>query len=143
MTKVVKSPYPKTRPTDRELRRSGRQLAAHAAKWMEGNRDAFLAVYRFLKAQQARGSAGRVRDWVICYLIQEGYQTDARMAMINGDWAVVARYYVLLDPSLFGAPIRLVSSVVDHYGLVQVSWLPDLSMPAEEVSAAWRAMCGR
>lgn len=107
---------------------SGRRLAEDAHRWLEKNQDGFYKLLHFVQGQQLKGIKGRLRDRVAVYCIENGIQAGVTgYKFANGLWAALARYMVLVDPSLLNNPIEMKDSVIDCYGLLPVSYL----MPKE------------
>lgn len=104
----------------------GRNLARRSLMWMESNQQAFFAIYSFLKKLQKEKTKGRVRDRVAAYCIDKGINVGDSYAFNNDFWAAISRYAVLFDPSLLSDPVKFRDSDIDCYGLLPVSYLPDL-----------------
>lgn len=122
----IKSPHTRAELTmTGERINNGRRLAENTAAWMEGNKEAFFAIYRYVKTMQAEENFGRVRDrvaaWCVDNLIKVG-NDDFRFS--NDYWAGISRYLVIYDDSLLDAPIIFRDSDIDCYGLPPVSYLP-------------------
>lgn len=104
----------------------GRNLARRSLAWMECNQASFISIYYFLKRLQKDEIRGRVRDRVAAHCLDKGIQVGDSYAFNNDYWAAISRYAVLFDPSLLGNPIRFRDSDIDCYGLLPVSYLPDI-----------------
>lgn len=119
--------------------RKGRALAVSAKRWMEGNEPVFRALYGYMKQLQGEGARDNLRSRALLWLEDTGQSTPGGRKLWNGDWAGVERYMVLLDPTLDGDPVSMRDSWIDCFGLLPVSWLPDLS---DNPAAAWEARHG-
>ena len=126
--KPIKSPHKRTRLTiTGERITNGRRLAIRTASWMEGNREAFFAIYGYVKSMQSEESFGRVRDRVASWVAGNLTKFDNEDFRFGNDyWAGISRYLVLYDDSLRDAPIIFCDSDIDCWGLVPVSYLPNL-----------------
>lgn len=106
---------------------SGRKMAEQTRRWMEGNERAFLEIYRFVKDMQVSGGRGRVRDRVAAFCVDHEIEVgDSPYTFNNTWWAGISRYLVLHDPKLMGDPITFRDSDIDCYGLLPVSYLPEI-----------------
>lgn len=106
---------------------AGRKAALEARAWMERNRDAFFDIYGFVKKLQSQEKVGRVRDRVAVFCMERGIEVDdGPYRFANARWAAIARYMALYDPSLVDAPLAFNDSDIDCYGLLPVSYLPEL-----------------
>lgn len=106
---------------------AGRKMALDAKTWMERNKDAFFAIYGFVKSLQSQEKVGRVRDRVAVFCMERGIKVvDEPYKFANAKWAGIARYMALYDPSLIDAPLKFNDSDIDCYGLMPVSYLPNL-----------------
>jgi hypothetical protein len=106
---------------------AGRKMALEAKSWMERNKDAFFEIYGFVKSLQSQEKVGRVRDRVAVFCMERGINVlDEPYKFANAKWAGIARYLALYDPSLMDAPLKFADSDIDCYGLMPVSYLPDL-----------------
>lgn len=113
---------------------SGREMATKVHRWMEVNEAAFRKIYGFVKEMQRTGSKGRVRDRVAAFCVDQSIEVgDEPYTFNNTWWAGISRYLVLHDPSLMEDPIRFRDSDIDCYGLLPVSYLPEIE-PNIEVS---------
>lgn len=124
--KPIPSPHTRTSLTKTGKRiNNGRRLIERTARWMEGNKSAFFAIYRYVKTMQSEENSGRVRDrvaaWCVDNLIKVG---DDDFRFSNDFWAGISRYLVIYDDSLLDAPIIFRDSDIDCYGLLPVSYLP-------------------
>lgn len=127
MSGVVTSPNATKRPASAADIESGRKMAESTRRWMEGNEAAFRKIYRFVKGMQIQGGKGRVRDRVAAFCVDQSIDVgDAPYTFNNSWWAGISRYLVLHDPSLQDDPIRFRESDIDCYGLLPVSYLPEL-----------------
>lgn len=125
--KPIPSPNARKLPIDGEKMRKGREMAYRVHKWMERSEPAFFAIYGFVKRMQSDETGGRVRDRVAVYCIEQQLVVGMdEYAFANGFWAGISRYLVLYDESLRDAPIKFNDSHIDYYGLLPVSYLPDL-----------------
>lgn len=105
----------------------GRQMALEAQAWMEDGEDAFRAVHGFLVGLRDSEKRGRVRDRVALFCIDHGLNVGGgSRAFANAKWAAMERYLALYDPSLVGTVIEMQDSYIDCYGLLPVSWLPEI-----------------
>lgn len=132
MKGVIRSPYTPARAMDAAHIESGRKMAESTRRWMEGNEPAFRKIYRFVKDMQRYGGKGRVRDRVAAFCVDQSIEVgDAPYTFNNTWWAGISRYLVLHDPSLLNDPIRFRDSDIDCYGLLPVSYLPELQEVCE------------
>lgn len=105
----------------------GRQMALEAQAWMEGARDEFMAVHGFLAGLRDAGRKGRVRDRAAIFCLDNGISfAGGKRGLTNANWAAMERYLALYDPSLVGTVIEMGDSYIDCYGLLPVSWLPEI-----------------
>lgn len=125
--KPIKSPNERKFPIDGAKILKGRDMAYKSHRWMERSERAFFEIYRFVKQMQRDETAGRVRDRVAVYCIERQLVVGMDVYTFgNAYWAGISRYLVLYDESLRDAPIRFNDSYIDYYGLLPVSYLPDL-----------------
>lgn len=103
----------------------GRRMALEAQAWMEGSEDAFRAVHGFLKRLQADGRRGRIRDRVATFCADNGIKVGEH-GFRNGFWAALVRYLALYDPTLMDGVLEMNDSYIDCYGLLPVSWMPEI-----------------
>lgn len=107
---------------------NGRAMARMTNTWMENHKDAFFEIYSFVKSLQAQEKVGRVRDRVAVFCMAKGIHLGYDPYKFgNAYWAGIARYLALYDPSLVGAPLKFNDSDIDCYGLLPVSYLPELA----------------
>lgn len=105
----------------------GRAMARETWRWMEANEGSFMAVLRYVQGLKARGVKGRLRDRVAIFCADNGIEVGENGRLFtNGTFAGIVRYMVLLDPSLDGGPVVMNDSYIDCYGLLPVSWLPEI-----------------
>ena len=123
---TIKSPCAYTRKVDGKAIASGREIARKTHDWMVANQEGFEAILGFVKSLQSSEKVGRVRDQVAIFSVDHKISVGRGYMFDNTLWAGVGRYLVLVDPSLHGAPIVFKESAVDCYGLLPVSWLPEL-----------------
>lgn len=127
MKNVIKSPHRRSFTITGERLVNGRKLAYQTWCWVEKNKDAFFAIYGYLKQLRESGYRGRVRDRVAVYCVEHGIQVgDEEYTFSNSYWAGISRYMVLYDKSLLYHPIEFKDSDIDCYGLLPVSYLPNL-----------------
>ena len=108
---------------------SGKKMARDVRDWMERNEDAFWAILGYVKDMQRKGVTGRVRDRVAVYCITNAIEVDDDpYKFANAKFAGIARYMALIDPTLVNDPLRFNDSVIDCYGLLPVSYLPELEV---------------
>ena len=87
-----------------------------------------------VKEMQRTGGRGRVRDRVAAFCVDQSIEVgDEPYTFNNTWWAGISRYLVLHDPTLLEDPIRFRDSDIDCYGLLPVSYLPEIE-PNIEVS---------
>ena len=99
---------------------NGRGLASQAARWMESHEESFWKICGFCKTVKG----GRLRDRVALYCLDNGISVGPKPRAFGNDyWAGIARYIVLVDPTLEDNPIKMEDSDIDCYGLVPVSYL--------------------
>lgn len=124
----VKSPHVRTKMVRTGARiDAGRAMALEVRAWMESHEDDFRAMHGFVRNLRENGVRGRVRDHVALFCADMRIQVgDGPTAFKNGLWAGIERYMVLIDPPLGEYPIRMMDSVIDCYGLLPVSWLPEI-----------------
>ena len=104
---------------------NGRRLIERTARWMEGNKAAFFAIYRYVKTMQSEENSGRVRDRVAAWCVDNLFKVgDDDFRFSNDFWAGISRYLVMYDESLLDAPITFRDSDIDCYGMHPVSYLP-------------------
>jgi len=102
---------------------NGRKLIERTAEWIGKNTSDFIAIYNYVKDLQASGFRGRVRDRVIAEGMVHGLKfAEDGYTFANDLWAGIARYLVVLDPSLMGSPIEFRQSDIDGYGLVPIDF---------------------
>lgn len=127
MAKPIRSPHNRSYVTTGEKLSNGRKLAYLSNRWMEANEQSFRTIYAYVKGMQAKSHGGRVRDRVAAFCVDHGIEVgDGEYTFSNTYWAGIARYLVLYDKTLLDAPIRLNDSDIDCYGLLPVSYLPEL-----------------
>lgn len=132
--KAIRSPYTTERTMSAAHIDSGREMATKVHRWMEGNEAAFRKIYGFVKEMQRMGGRGRVRDRVAAFCVDQSIEVgDEPYTFNNTWWAGISRYLVLHDPTLLEDPIRFRDSDIDCYGLLPVSYLPEIE-PNIEVS---------
>ena len=101
---------------------NGERLAKQTARWIEKNQQDFFTIYNIVKDLQAHGFKGRLRDRVTVEGMKRGAQfADDGYKFANGLWAGIARYLVILDPSLEDNPVEMGKSDIDVYGLEPVT----------------------
>lgn len=123
--KPIKSPHKRTHITiSGERIENGKRMAEMTRTWMERHESEFRALMGFVKSLQSLDRVGRVRDRVAVWCMANGVTFGGGPTKFGNDyWAGAARYMVLLDPSLDGAPLNLADSDIDCYGLLPVSWM--------------------
>lgn len=127
MKNVIKSPHRRSFTITGERLVNGRRIAYQSWCWVEKNKDAFFTIYNYLKSLGETGCKGRVRDRVAVYCVEHGIQVgDSEFTFSNSYWADISRYMVLYDKSLLNNPIEFRDSDIDCYGLLPVSYLPNL-----------------
>lgn len=132
--KAIRSPYVTERTMSAAHIESGREMATKVHRWMEVNEAAFRKIYGFVKEMQRTGSKGRVRDRVAAFCVDQSIEVgDEPYTFNNTWWAGISRYLVLHDQTLLEDPIRFRDSDIDCYGLLPVSYLPEIE-PNIEVS---------
>ena len=132
MTAVIGSPHRPVRTMSRSHAASGREMAWKVHRWMEALEAAFREIYGFVKGMQLHGGRGRVRDRVAAFCVDRGIEVgDSPYTFNNTWWAGISRYLVLHDPSLLGDPIAFRESDIDCYGLLPVSYLPEIEPDTE------------
>ena len=132
--KAIRSPYTTERTISAAHIESGREMATKVHRWMEANEAAFRKIYGFVKEMQRTGGRGRVRDRVAAFCVDQSIEVgDEPYTFNNTWWAGISRYLVLHDPTLLEDPIRFRDSDIDCYGLLPVSYLPEIE-PNIEVS---------
>ncbi len=106
---------------------TGRKLAEDTARWMEHNEHSFYALHRYLLQMRSNGIKGRVRDRMAAFCVDKSISVgNDPYAFDNNLWAGISRYMVLFDRSLVGSPIEFRDSAIDCYGMLPVSFLPNL-----------------
>ena len=130
MRPTIESPHTRRYTVSGERLASGRSMAIRTRGWMESNPSAFFEIVGYVKAMQGR-RCGRVRDRVAAFCVDRGIDVGGEYAFDNTLWAGISRYAALFDPSLVGDPLRFRDSDTDCYGLLPVSYLPDLK-PGEK-----------
>ena len=118
------SPNEKYRgPFTSESYLNGRKLIEPVAGWITANPKWFLFVYDTVKDAQERGGIKRgIRDHVAAKCIERGLKIkEDGFTFPNAWWPGLARYLVILDPSLLNNPIVLMPSDIDGYGLPPVT----------------------
>lgn len=132
MKNVIKSPHRRSFTITGERLVNGRRIAYQTWCWVEKNKDAFFTIYDYLKSLGESGCKGRVRDRVAVYCVEHGIQVgDSEFTFSNSYWAGISRYMVLYDKSLLNHPIEFNDSDIDCYGLLPVSYLPNLGKDDE------------
>lgn len=132
MKKPIKSPHKRSFTITGERLLNGRRIAYQSWCWVERNKDAFFTIYDYLKSIGETGCKGRVRDRVAVYCVEHGIQVgDSEFTFGNSYWAGISRYMVLYDKSLLNNPIEFRDSDIDCYGLLPVSYLPNLGKDDE------------
>lgn len=132
--KAIRSPYVTERTMSAAHIESGREMATKVHRWMEANEAAFRKIYGFVKEMQRTGGRGRVRDRVAAFCVDQSIEVgDEPYTFNNTWWAGISRYLVLHDQTLLEDPIRFRDSDIDCYGLLPVSYLPEIE-PNIEVS---------
>lgn len=127
MRPTLRSPHERGYVIDGVRLASGRGMAERTLRWMESNEAAFWKIYRFVKDMQACGCRGRVRDRVAAFCVDERIEVGESPYTFNNTWwAGISRYLVLHDPSLLDDPVRFRDSDIDCYGLLPVSYLPEM-----------------
>lgn len=124
VTKTISSPNLDRQPINGKRLANGRTMAVKVRNWMERNRDAFIAIYRFVKQMQGTNTGGRVRDRVAVFCVEKSIKVgDEDYTFSNTFWAGISRYLVLCDPSLMDCPIKFKQSDIDCFGLYPISYL--------------------
>lgn len=124
MTASIRSPHERGYTLSAAHLEGGRKMAERTRRWMEGNREAFWKIYRFVKDMQRDGGKGRVRDRVAAFCVDQSIEVGESPYTFNNTWwAGISRYLVLYDPTLLHDPIRFRDSDIDCYGLLPVSYL--------------------
>lgn len=132
MKKPIKSPHRRSFTITGEKLVNGRRIAYQSWCWVERNKDAFFTIYDYLKQLGETGCRGRVRDRVAVYCVEHGIQVgDSEYTFSNSYWAGISRYMVLYDKSLLNNPIEFRDSDIDCYGLLPISYLPNLGKDNE------------
>ncbi len=128
--KTIKSPYKsECMVSDQDTLHRGELMAADVARWMEKNKDAFYFILATVQDIRARGQRGRIRDYVATECIRAGFKVgETSFGFGNAYWAGIARYLVLVDPRLMNNPVMLSESCLDAYGLLPISYLPQLEV---------------
>ena len=121
--KTIKSPHVRTKKTNTQLDiNSGRKQAEAVKDWMEGHRGAFFFI---LNTLQHKPVVVRPRDYFASELSRRHLANDKPFSFNNNYWPGIARYLVLVDPSL-KSKLRMRDSAIDVWGLYPVSYLKEL-----------------
>lgn len=132
MTKPIPSPHKRGYTISGEHLTNGRRIAYKTWCWVEKNKETFFTIYDYLKTLAESGCKGRVRDRAAVYCVEHGIQVgDSEFTFSNTYWAGISRYMVLYDKSLLYHPIEFKDSDIDCYGLLPVSYLPNLGKDNE------------
>ena len=122
------SPNEKCRnPFTSESYLRGRALILPVTGWIENNPDKFMFIYNTVKDAQEHGRLCRdVRGYVANKCIERGVKIqEDGFTFPNAWWPGIARYLVVLDPTLLGDPIVLRQSDIDGYGLPPIEFIKE------------------
>ena len=127
MRQTIRSPHSRGYAISGERLQAGRKMAQQTHRWMEDNERGFWQIYRFVKGMQRDGGKGRVRDRVAAFCVDQSIRVgDEPYTFNNTWWAGISRYLVLHDPTLHDDPVKFRDSDIDCWGLLPVSYLPNL-----------------
>lgn len=120
VNKMWKSPHERTKKTvaDFDLN-AGRKHALAAKTWMETHRGAFFFILNTMRKERI---VPRPRDYFCNELARRHLCNDKPIAFNNNYWPAIARYLVLVDPSL-ESKLDMRDSVFDVVQLYPVSYL--------------------
>lgn len=117
--KTIDSPHVRKKTISQLNINAGRKQAEAVKTWMEAHRGAFFFI---LNTMQHEKVVPRPRDYFANELSRRHLCNDKPLAFNNNYWAGIARYLVLVDPSL-EAKLNMRDSDIDCWGLYPVSYL--------------------
>lgn len=123
-------PSPHQRETlciDADTLAKGRYLSQKTAMWVERNEASFRAILWCCKRAHDNGATSMARNIVAKFCCDNNIKVgDGPSGFDHTVFAGIARYMVLIDPSLEGAPIEFRDSCIDCYGLVPIGFIAEM-----------------